>query len=156
MWQLLCCCVLMSRVSSWATKHRCISYFFSAFPTPSDFLETVVRQSQMDDLKTGIGSLGLFDDRLKGLIAITEAFLLGGDRFAVDLDPKGHKIRGIGEFGYHSWLIFCRDQGGTLKANDAALASFCSWRKKNPGDLAEGAVAGAAADVPPPPGKLVD
>lgn len=29
MWQLLCTCVLMSRVSSWKTKHRCISDFFT-------------------------------------------------------------------------------------------------------------------------------
>jgi hypothetical protein len=90
----------------------------------------VVREGEMAELRAGIGSLGLFDDRIKGLIAITEAFLLGDDAFAVDL--KEHKIRGIGEFGYHSWLIFCRDQGGILKANDAALASFCNWRKKNP------------------------
>ena len=38
-WQLLCCCVLMSRCSSWDTKHRCISGFFAAYPTPSAFLE---------------------------------------------------------------------------------------------------------------------
>jgi len=36
-WRLLSCCVLMSRVSSWETKHFCISEFFKAFPTPSDF-----------------------------------------------------------------------------------------------------------------------
>jgi hypothetical protein len=27
-WQLLVCCVLMSRVSSWDTKHRVIAAFF--------------------------------------------------------------------------------------------------------------------------------
>ena len=36
-WRLLSCCVLMSRVSSWETKHFCIAEFFKAFPTPSDF-----------------------------------------------------------------------------------------------------------------------
>jgi hypothetical protein len=128
MWQLLCCCVLMSRVSSWATKHRCISGFFEAFPAPSVFLEQVVNQGQHGALKGIIASLGLFDDRLKGLVGITETFLLGDDEFMVDL--KEHKIRGIGEFGWHSWLIFCRDAGATLKANDAALTTFCNWRKK--------------------------
>ena len=42
-WQLLCCCVLMSRCSSWSTKHRCISGFFAAYPTPSAFLEQAGR-----------------------------------------------------------------------------------------------------------------
>ena len=37
-WQLLVCCVLMSRVSSWATKHTAISGFFAKCPTPSDLL----------------------------------------------------------------------------------------------------------------------
>ena len=147
MWQLLCCCVLMSRVSSWATKHRCISAFFSAFPTPSDFLESVVERGEHSALKGMINSLGLFDDRLKGLVAITEAFLLGDDEFMVDL--KEHKIKGIGEFGYHSWLIFCRDAGASLKANDAALSSFCAWRKKSA--AAEAKQEGGAGA-----GKLVD
>ena len=129
MWQLLCCCVLMSRVSSWSTKHRCISGFFQAYHSPSAFLEQVVKQGKHSALKEIIASLGLFDDRLKGLVGITEAFLLGDDEFMVDL--KEHKIRGIGEFGWHSWLIFCRDGGATLKANDAALTTFCNWRKKS-------------------------
>ena len=25
------------------------------------------------------------------------------------------QMRGIGEFGYHSWLIFTRDQGATVR-----------------------------------------
>ena len=35
-----------------------------------------------------------------------------------------HKIKGVGEFGYHSWLIFCRDEGATLKG-------FCRWRSRH-------------------------
>jgi len=129
MWQLLCTCVLMTRCSSWATKHRCISGFFEAFPTPSVFLETVVRRNELERAREIMHSLGLFDDRLKGLIGVTQAFLVGDDCFQIDL--KEHKVRGIGEFGYHSWLIFTRDQGATLHANDCALKSFCAWRKKN-------------------------
>lgn len=30
-WQLLVCCVLMSRVSSWETKHRVIAAFFEKY-----------------------------------------------------------------------------------------------------------------------------
>ena len=144
MWQLLCCCVLMSRVSSWATKHRCISGFFEAFPSPSVVLEQVVNQGQHGALKEIIASLGLFDDRLKGLVGITEAFLLGDDAFMVDL--KENKIRGIGEFGWHSWLIFCRDAGASLKPNDAALTTFCNWRKKVAAAAAKQGAAGGEDD----------
>ena len=96
MWQLLCCCVLMSRVSSWETKHRCISAFFAEYPTPSAFMARVVTQGETARLRELVNSLGLYDDRLKSLTAIATAFLLpeGGDEFAVDL--KEHKIRGIG------------------------------------------------------------
>ena len=38
-WQLLVCCVLMSRVSSWTTKHTAISAFFANWPTPSTVLD---------------------------------------------------------------------------------------------------------------------
>ena len=50
--------------------------------------------------------MGLFDDRIRSLVAITRAFLgrdvgddaeKGADEFAVDL--KENKIRGIGKFG---------------------------------------------------------
>ena len=37
-----------------------------------------------------------------------------------------------GKFGWHSWLIFCRDMGRTLKCEDAALVSYANWRKKQP------------------------
>ena len=80
----------MSRCSSWDTKHRCISGFFAAYPTPSTFLEKVVKGEEVSACKEIVHSLGLFDDRLKGLVAITQAFLLGGDAFAVDLGE--HKI----------------------------------------------------------------
>ena len=142
-WQLLCCCVLMSRVSSWSTKHRCISDFFEAFPTPSAFLSTVVEANETAGLRVLINSLGLFDDRLKALISITQAFLLGEDTFAVDL--KQHKIRGIGEFGHHSFLIFCRDGGATLKANDEALKSFCRWRVKSAAKERDGGAASSSS-----------
>ena len=49
-WQLLCCCILMSRCSSWQTKHRCISGFFEAYPTPSAFWQSVVLSAEADGL----------------------------------------------------------------------------------------------------------
>ena len=142
-WQLLCCCILMSRCSSWQTKHRCISGFFEAYPTPSAFWQSVVLSAEADglgELNGIVHSLGLFDDRLKGLRGVTEAFLFGRDDF--DVDPKTHKTRGIGEFGHHSFLIFCRDAGASLKANDCALKTFCSWRRKEQ----QGAAVGASAE----------
>lgn len=147
MWQLLCACVLMSRCSSWATKHRCISAFFEFAPTPSVFLDRVVRGSEAGALKEVIFSLGLFDDRVRSLVSITQAFLNAGE-FAVDLAE--HKIHGVGKFGYHSWLIFCRDMGGSLKKiEDATLLSFASWRKKQPAEdaAADKGSAGEAQDA---------
>ena len=90
----------------------------------------MVKGEDAASCKEIVHSLGLFDDRLKGIIGITQAFLLGGDAFAVDLGEN--KIRGIGKFGWHSWLIFCRDMGRTLKCEDAALVSYANWRKKQP------------------------
>jgi hypothetical protein len=59
-------------------------------------------------------------------------------------DLKEHKIHGIGKFGWQSWLIFCRDMGGTLpKVEDATLSSFANWRKK---ELKKEAAAGAASE----------
>ena len=143
MWQLLCVCVLMSRVSSWATKHRCISSFFELFPTPSAFLAEVVERNETGRAYQAMASLGLFDDRLKGLADITRKFLTGDDHFAVDL--KEHKIRGVGPFGYHSWAIFCRDMGAGLKAEDAALVSFCNWRKRYEKQLQQQGEGGASS-----------
>ena len=151
-------------------------------------------------LRPLVHSLGLFDDRLKALVSITQvwdraptltyphlpsptrtlptqAFLLGPDCFSVDLAE--HKIHGVGKFGWQSWLIFCRDMGGTLKkvddatpnltpalalalalaltrtrtltlagtlkqVDDATLASFANWRKKQP-EAAAGGPAEAAS-----------
>ena len=46
MWQLLCACALMSRCSSWNTKHTCISAFFRAYrrraPGPSSLGATLL------------------------------------------------------------------------------------------------------------------
>ena len=54
-------------VSSWNTKHRCISAFFERYPTPSAFLD----EEDMNNVKPLIKSLGLFDDRIRSLAAIT-------------------------------------------------------------------------------------
>ena len=43
-WRLLCCCCLMSRVSSGATKHRCLAAFFALYPTPSAFLAAATEE----------------------------------------------------------------------------------------------------------------
>ena len=65
-----CTCVLMSRVSSWKTKHRCISDFFTRYETPSAFLKHVVEGGETGELRGLIHSLGLFDDRLQSLLSL--------------------------------------------------------------------------------------
>mmetsp|Transcript_23920 Transcript_23920/g.40687 ORF Transcript_23920/g.40687 Transcript_23920/m.40687 type:complete len:387 (-) Transcript_23920:299-1459(-) len=126
-WRLLVACILMSRVSSLDTKHKCISSFFALYPTPSDFLA----ETDWSRVKGAIHSLGLFDDRLKSLTALTTRFLHAAV-FNVSPDAKSeHKIRGIGAFGYESYLVFCQDQGATIKLSDGGrpLAPFVAWRK---------------------------
>ena len=142
-WRLLVSCILMSRVSSWNTKHACISEFFALYPTPSAFSsETDYRRIQ-----TAIHSLGLFDDRLKSLCSLTDTFLHGAalepkkgakspraDEFRVDLDRKSpHKIHGVGPFGHDSFLVFCKDEGATITLSKGGdpIAPFVNWRKKH-------------------------
>ena len=92
-WQLLVCCVLMSRVSSWATKHSAISNFFAQWPTPSAVLD-----AEPDSLLPVMKPLGLFESRLRSLIAISERFL-SMPSFQLGLD-KAHKVRA-------PWLPSC-------------------------------------------------
>jgi methyl-CpG-binding domain protein 4 len=118
----------MSRVSSLDTKHKCISAFFALYPTPSAFLI----ETDWSRVKDAIHSLGLFDDRLKSLIALTTRFL-NAPVFNVSPDPKSEdKIRGIGAFGYESYLVFCRDEGASIKLSDGGrpLVPFVAWRKR--------------------------
>lgn len=90
----------------------------------------MVERGQTSELRALINSLGLFDDRLRSLAAITTAFLAGEDRFEPGLLPA-HKIHGVGQFGVHSFQIFARDEGVTLRPVDAALVTFCNWRRKH-------------------------
>ena len=140
-WRLLVSCILMSRVSSWKTKHECISAFFEKYPTPTAFAE----ESDSAKVLTAIKSLGLFDDRLRSLVALTDTFLRGAplepskkkspraDEFKVETDRKSvHKVHGVGPFGVESWLVFCKDQGATIKLSKGGepLAPFVAWRKR--------------------------
>ena len=140
-WRLLVSCILMSRVSSWKTKHECISAFFEKYPTPTAFAE----ESDSANVLTAIKSLGLFDDRLRSLVALTDTFLRGAplepskkkspraDEFKVETDRKSvHKVHGVGPFGVESWLVFCKDQGATIKLSKGGepLAPFVAWRKR--------------------------
>merc|ERR1719155_435544 len=113
----------MSRVSSWNTKHTCISNFFAKYPTPTAFAD----ERDYSKVKKEIHSLGLFDDRLRSLVSLTETFLHGAreepakgakspraDEFRVETDRKSiHKIHGVGPFGHDSWRVFCKDEGAT-------------------------------------------
>jgi methyl-CpG-binding domain protein 4 len=129
-WQLLVACVLMSRVSSWNTKHTAISGFFANWPTPSAVLD-----AEPGNLLPVMKPLGLFENRLRSLIAVSEKFL-SMPVFDVGLD-KERKIYGIGEFGYSSYLIFCRygTEGGGAEAqpSDKTLQGLVRWLKSQSG-----------------------
>lgn len=113
----------------------------------------MVERGQTSELRALINSLGLFDDRLRSLAAITTAFLAGEDRFEPGLLPP-HKIHGVGQFGVHSFQIFARDEGVTLRPVDAALVTFCNWRRKHAAAVAanaeEGVLSTPAEAAPAP------
>jgi len=129
MWQLLVCCTLMSRVSSWKTKHNTISAFFAAYPTPSSVLD-----AEPNDVLKIIHPLGLFPTRMKSLVSVTQRFL-EMPKFDVGLS-KDLKIYGIGEFGFQSFLLFCRGDI-SIKPKDRALSSFAHWQCKYKKEMAE-------------------
>ena len=123
----------MSRVSSWDTKHNCISAFFERYPNPSALLH----ETNWQRVRQVINLLGLFDDRLQSLTALTTRFF-EHDQFELDPNPKSeHKVRGIGPFGYENYLVFCKDQGATitLSAGGKPLAPFVAWRKKHEAEI---------------------
>lgn len=112
----------MSRVASHETKHRCISGFFDRFPTPSAAIE-----ADPKDVLDIIAPLGLFDNRIRAVIAVTERFLTM-DAFDCGME-KEVKIYGIGEFGVDSYRIFCRNEGCDMTPADRNLRAFTSWLK---------------------------
>jgi hypothetical protein len=118
-WHLLVACILMGRVSSAEVKDRCLGGFFQACPTPSALLDT-----DPAALLPILRSLGLFPSRMAGVLDVTQRFL---DMPEFDVGLQGDlKIKGVGEFGYHSYLIFCRDENP--HPTDKSLASFVGWR----------------------------
>ena len=121
-WSLLVCCILMSRVSSWETKHTCISAFFKQYPTPSD-----LQQADPSVVREIMHPLGLFENRMKALLSLNHHFLTRPE-FKVDL--KENKIYGIGQFGVDSYNIFCKSNT-KCKPSDKTLASYCNWYNKN-------------------------
>ena len=123
-WQLLVACVLMSRVSSWATKHECISKFFQAFPTP-----TAALAAKPDAVLAIIKPLGLFPNRYRSLVEVSARVLTETGPLDVGLEPGVNKIYGVGEFGVDSFDVFCR---GDLSRTpgDKTLQSFVAWQKR--------------------------
>mmetsp|Transcript_3307 Transcript_3307/g.4353 ORF Transcript_3307/g.4353 Transcript_3307/m.4353 type:complete len:208 (-) Transcript_3307:39-662(-) len=135
-WRLLSCCILMSRVSSWLTKTTAIANFFQKYPTPTSFaLET-----EHENVYQAIRSLGLFDDRLASLIALTDHFLRGAplpngsrdDCFQLSTERNSpYKIRGVGPFSVDSYKLFCKDDFHmTLSDGGKPLINFQNWRRK--------------------------
>lgn len=120
-WRLLVSCVLMSRVSSHATKSRCVAAFFEHYPTPSEALD-----AEAGDLVAILAPLGLFPNRLKSLVAVSERFL---EMPAFDVGLQGDlKIYGIGQFGFDSFQIFIRGRLD-FQPGDRTLQAFVRWQQ---------------------------
>jgi len=120
-WRLLVSCVLMSRVSSHATKSRCVAAFFERYPTPSIALD-----AEAGELQGILAPLGLFPNRLKSLVAVSERFL-EMPKFDVGLEG-GLKIYGIGQFGFDSFRIFIRGKLD-FQPGDRTLQAFVRWQQ---------------------------
>ena len=123
-WQLLVACVLMSRVSSWATKHDAISAFFAAYPTP-----TAALAATPDDALAILRPLGLFPNRFRSVVEVSTAVLTNVGPLDVGMDVGVNKIYGIGEFGVDSFEVFVR---GNLESKpaDKTLQAFVAWQKR--------------------------
>ena len=92
--------VLMSRVSSVETKTRCIGGFFEMCPTPSAALD-----ADPSDVHQVLAPLGLFENRMRAVVAITERFLQMPE-FEVGLD-KEVKVRACVRTHFCYALLFC-------------------------------------------------
>jgi methyl-CpG-binding domain protein 4 len=136
-WQLLACCILMSRVSSHAVKTNTVAAFFARCPTP-----TALLQAPGEELQRIMHPLGLFPGRMQSLVALSRAYL-EQPVFEAGLTPET-KIYGIGEFGVASFQIFCRGNLGITPA-DATLKAFVAWQRRHAARAAGGA--GAEADA---------
>jgi len=112
----------MSRVSSHNVKSVAIAAFFSNWPTPSAALEAAP-----EALAAVMHPLGLFDNRLQSIVAVSQRFLTA-PTFAVELKGE-HKMFGIGEFGLQSFLIFARGNLDIVPG-DATLKSYVSWQRR--------------------------
>jgi len=123
-WRLLISCVLMSRVSSASVKTHAIDGFFAKYPTPTD-----VMQSDPAHAFEILKPLGLFENRWKGVIEISTAFL-NMHIFNCGLD-KSIKIYGVGEFGVDSFEIFVRGAARRIYPSDKNLAGYCRWVREN-------------------------
>jgi len=125
-WSLLAACVLMSRVSSQSTKSTALAAFFALAPTPSALLD-----AEASSLQAAMHPLGLFDNRLKALIAVSERFLTA-PRFDVGSEPA-NKIWGCGAFTISSFAIFVKGQLDGPAPDDATLKAFLAWQKRHRG-----------------------
>ena len=158
-WKLLVACALMSRVSSWETKSRCIDGFFSNWPTPSALMG-----AKAAEVEQVIYPLGLFHEaRWPALVAISTRFLemprfdIGLDKepptpqprpaalappaapratarvcmhTTVSLFPQELKIRGCGKFTVDSYFLFCRADK-SCQPDDKALRPYAKWLNKS-------------------------
>eukprot|EP00968_Pinguiococcus_pyrenoidosus_P029347 scaffold8510_cov239-Pinguiococcus_pyrenoidosus.AAC.1 len=122
-YKLLCCCILMSRVSSLPVKMRCINEFFSKWPTPSAFLD-----ADAADVQPALHSLGLFPERYKGLCDVAAKWLTLP---VFDVDLKEHKLCQVGPFGVDSYNLFVRGRVMPKEPADKCLSAFWRWRRQN-------------------------
>lgn len=120
-YRLLCACIMMSRVSSAATKERCITEFFEKWPTPSKFL-----LADPSSVQPVLLSLGLFPQRYMGLVDVAQKWICL-PKFEVGLD-KERKIQQIGPFGVDSYNLFGLGKTDE-EPGDKNLKVFWRWRR---------------------------
>eukprot|EP00505_MAST-04D_sp_SCG-Rhode-Island_P006179 Stramenopile-MAST_4_protein_6179 len=84
--------------------------------------------AEPEDVLSIIAPLGLFENRFKSIISISQQFLSMHPTFEVGM-TKELKIYGCGQFTVDSFYIFARDQGGSMMPGDKNLAAYCRWRR---------------------------
>lgn len=114
-WRILVCTILLNQTTG-VQVHQVIKELFKKYPNAK-----AMANANRNELKKIITSLGLYNKRTDTLIRFSQEYLW--------MDWKNPKeLHGIGEYAYHSWLIFIN--GATnCKPNDKELKKYVKWQK---------------------------
>ena len=94
---------------------------------------TAALAAEPDDALAILRPLGLFPNRFRSVVEVSTAVLTNVGPLDVGMEAGVNKIYGIGEFGVHSFEVFCR---GDLDARpaDKTLQAFVAWQKRQNAD----------------------